>query len=316
MEVKKNILVLGGFGFIGSNIIEALLCTNLFNIIVFEFKGVKSKFADRVKVFHGDFNSEEDLAEVFNNNKIDIVLHLITTTVPATSNDNIEYDVISNLVGTVRLLNTMVQHNALKVVFLSSGGTVYGAVNESKASEDHSTYPISSHGIVKLSIEKYLYLYHRLHNLDYLILRVSNPYGPYHNSEKQGFIDVVIKKILRNEKIVICGDGTIVRDYIYVKDLANIIARLLTLNLFNQIINIGSGKGYSINQILEYMAENHPDMDIEYKPSRKYDLQRIVLNTKKLNSLDKLTLTDIRKGIKLTYQWHKAHHEERKGEIH
>jgi len=316
VEVKKNILVLGGFGFIGSNIIEALLCTNLFNIIVFEFKGVKSKFADHVKVFHGDFNSEEDLAEVFNNNKIDIVLHLITTTVPATSNDNIEYDVISNLVGTVRLLNTMVQHNALKVVFLSSGGTVYGAVNESKASEDHSTYPISSHGIVKLSIEKYLYLYHRLHNLDYLILRVSNPYGPYHNSEKQGFIDVVIKKILRNEKIVICGDGTIVRDYIYVKDLANIIARLLTLNLFNQIINIGSGKGYSINQILEYMAENHPDMDIEYKPSRKYDLQRIVLNTKKLNSLDKLTLTDIRKGIKLTYQWHKAHHEERKGEIH
>lgn len=312
----KNILVLGGFGFIGSNVIEALLCTNLFNIIVFEFKGVTSKFADRVKVFHGDFNSEEDLAEVFNNNKIDIVLHLITTTVPATSNDNIEYDVISNLVGTVRLLNTMVQHNALKVVFLSSGGTVYGAVNESKASEDHSTYPISSHGIVKLTIEKYLYLYHRLHNLDYLILRVSNPYGPYHNSEKQGFIDVVIKKILRNEKVVICGDGTIVRDYIYVKDLANIIARLLTLNLFNQIINIGSGKGYSINQILEYIAENHPDMDIEYKPSRKYDLQRIILNTKKLNSLDKLTLTDIRKGIKLTYQWHKAHHEERKGEIH
>ena len=314
--MKKNILVLGGFGFIGSNIIEALLRTNLFNIIVFEFKGVTSKFADRVKVFHGDFNSEEDLAEVFNNNKIDIVLHLITTTVPATSNDNIEYDVISNLVGTVRLLNTMVQHNALKVVFLSSGGTVYGAVNESKASEDHPTYPISSHGIVKLSIEKYLYLYHRLHNLDYLILRVSNPYGPYHNSEKQGLIDVMIKKILRNEKVVIYGDGTIVRDYIYVKDLANIIARLLTLNLFNQIINIGSGKGYSINQILEYIAENHQKIDIEYKPSRNYDIQRIILDTKKMNSLDKLTLTDIRKGIKLTYQWHKAHQEERKGEIH
>ena len=314
--MKKNILVLGGFGFVGSNIIEALLRTNLFNIIVFEFKGVTSKFASRVKVFHGDFNSEEDLAEVFNNNKIDIVLHLITTTVPATSNDNIEYDVISNLVGTVRLLNIMVQHKALKVVFLSSGGTVYGAVNESKASEDHPTYPISSHGIVKLSIEKYLYLYHRLHNLDYLILRVSNPYGPWHNSEKQGFIDVVIKKILRNEKVVVYGDGTIVRDYIYVKDVANIIAHLLTLNLFNQIINIGSGKGYSINQVLEYIAESHPDMDIEYKPSRKYDLQRIILNTKKMNSLDKFVLTDIGKGIKLTYQWHKAHQEERKGEIH
>jgi len=312
MAVKKNIIVFGGFGFIGSNIIEALLNTNLFNVVVFEFKGVTSKFADRVSVYYGDFNNEEDLAEVFENNKIDIVVHLVSTTVPATSNDNVEYDVNSNLIGTIRLLNIMMQHNVLKIVFLSSGGTVYGEISEPKASEDHPTYPISSHGIVKLSIEKYLYLYHRLHNLDYLILRVSNPYGPYHSSDKQGFINVVIRKILRNEKVVVWGDGTIVRDFIYVKDLANIISRLLELNLYNQIINVGSGKGYSINQILEYIAENHPGTVIEYKPSRIYDIQKIILDTKKLRSIDDIQLTDIRQGINQTYQWCKADLEEMK----
>lgn len=313
MDVRKNILVLGGFGFIGSNIIEALLNTNLFNIIVFEFKGVTSIFADRVRVYHGDFNNEEDLAEVFENNKIDIVVHLISTTVPATSNDNIEYDVNSNLIGTIRLLNVMVRYNVMKIVFLSSGGTVYGEIVEQKASEDHPTYPISSHGIIKLSIEKYLYLYRQLHNMEYLVLRVSNPYGEYHHADKQGFINVVIRKILQSKKVVIWGDGTIVRDFIYVKDLANIIARLLELNLYNQVINIGSGKGYSINQILEYIAENHPGIDIEYKPSRKYDIQRIILDTKKLNSLDNPRLTDIRQGINLTYQWCKANQVEGKG---
>jgi len=312
MAAKKNILVLGGFGFIGSNIIVALLDTDLFNIFVFEFKGVTSKLADRVRVYHGDFNNEEDLAEVFENNNIDIVLHLISTTVPSTSNDNIEYDVNSNLIGTIRLLNIMVQYNVLKIVFLSSGGTVYGETIEPKVSEDHLTDPISSHGIIKLSIEKYLYLYHKLHDLEYLILRVSNPYGPFHNSDKQGFINVVIKKTLRNEKVVIWGDGTIVRDFIYVKDLAYIIAYLLKLNIYNQVMNIGSGKGYSINQILEYISENHPGIDIEYRPSRKYDIQRIVLDTKKLSSSGNLKLTDIRQGINLTYQWCKASHLDEK----
>ena len=303
MTVKKNILILGGFGFIGSNIIEALLNTNLFNIIVFEFKSVTSKLADGSTVYHGDFNNEEDLAEVFQNEKIDIVVHLISTTVPATSNDNMQYDVSSNLIGTIRLLNLMVQYKVSKIVFLSSGGTVYGEIAESEASEDHPTYPISSHGIIKLSIEKYLYLYNRLHNINYLILRVSNPYGNFHNSDKQGFINVVIRRILRKEKVVIWGDGTIVRDFIYVKDLAIIIANLLKTGCFNQIINIGSGKGHSINQIIDYITENQPDIEIEYRPARKYDIQRIVLDTKKLQSIYGFTLTDIRKGIFLTYQW-------------
>lgn len=311
--MKKNILILGGFGFIGSNIIEALLDTNLFNVIVFEFKGVKSKFANYVKVYHGDFNNENDLADVFKSNKIDIVIHLVSTTVPADSNDNIEYDINSNLIGTIRLLNLMVQYGVPEIVFLSSGGTVYGEILESRATEEHSTYPISSHGIVKLAIEKYLYLYSRLHNISYLILRVSNPYGEYHNSDKQGFINVVIKRILQNQKITIWGDGSIVRDFIYVKDLAYVITRLIKMNISNQVINVGTGKGYSIKEILGYIIENHPTGEIEYRPARTYDIQKIILNTDKLNSLDKYTFTDIKEGINLTYQGYIASRNMKEG---
>lgn len=310
MITQKNILILGGFGFIGLNIVEALLKTNDYNIVVFGRKRVVNELPDCVKIYYGDFNNKEDLNAVFGSHQIDIVLHLISTTVPATSNENIEYDIGSNLIGTIQLLDIMVRYDVSKIIFLSSGGTVYGEISEDAASEDHATYPISSHGIVKLTIEKYLNLYHRLHGINYMILRVSNPYGPYHHSEKQGFINVVIRKILRNEKIVIWGDGTVVRDFIYVKDLAGIIVNLINLGTYNQIINVGSGKGYSINQILEYIAEHHPDICIEYKPSRKYDIQRIILGTKKLRSIDSSQLTDIRHGIKMTYQWCKGNQDE------
>ncbi|MHB9099645.1 MAG: NAD-dependent epimerase/dehydratase family protein, partial [Syntrophales bacterium] len=307
---KKKILILGGFGFIGSNIIEALIRTNLYDVIVFEFKGVTNKFPGLLTVYHGDFNNEDDLVEVFKNHRIDIVVHLISTTVPSTSNSNIVYDISSNLVGTIRLLDIMLQYQVRNIVFLSSGGTVYGEINESKASENHPTSPISSHGIIKLSIEKYLILYNRLHDMQYLILRVSNPYGEHHNSTKQGFINVVIKKVLSNEKIVVWGDGSIIRDFIYVKDLAEIVVRLLGRSIFNEIINIGSGEGYSINQILEYIGDNH-HIEIEYKPSRKYDIQKIILNIDKLLSIEKFTFTAIKKGIYLTYQLCKANEEER-----
>jgi UDP-glucose 4-epimerase len=134
-------------------------------------------------------------------------------------------------------------------------------------------------------------------------LRASNPYGEYHKSDKQGFINVVIKKILQNEKIVIWGDGTIVRDFIYVKDLGKIVALLLEKNIFNQIINIGSGKGYSVNQVLEYIAGNQPHFEIQYEASRKYDVRKIILDIDKLNSINKFDFTDLKEGIYLTYQW-------------
>ncbi|MBC8499595.1 MAG: NAD-dependent epimerase/dehydratase family protein [Candidatus Atribacteria bacterium] len=305
MTKKKNILLLGGFGFIGSNLIEELIKTDFYNIIVFEFKSIIQQFADYVTVYQGNFDNRENLEEIFKNHKIDIVVHLISTTIPATSNDEILYDINSNLISTLHLLDVMLKYDTKRIVFLSSGGTIYGDNKGQKSLETHPTNPICSYGIIKLAIENYLLLYNRLQNLEYLILRISNPYGEFHNSDKQGIINVVIKNILQNKKIIVWGDGSIVRDYIYVKDLAKIIIRLFEKNIYNQTINIGRGEGYSVNQVLEYILEIQPNFEIEYKQSRKCDIQKIILNTDKLNSLLTFGFTNLKTGITLTYQYYK-----------
>ncbi len=228
--MKKNILVLGGSGFLGKNICEVL--RKQYNIIVFSKESIP---ASDHKSYQGDFSNPKDLEMVFKENKIDIVLHLISTTTPATSNKDKAYDIKSNLLATIDLLDLMVKYSVPKIVFISSGGGVYGKLgnNEKSVKEDHATNPLCSYAICKLAIEKYLLLYKNLHNIDYLILRVSNPYGEHHSSDSQGIINIMLKKIVAGDKIEIWGDGSVIRDYIYVKDCANIVKTLLDKETFN-----------------------------------------------------------------------------------
>lgn len=144
---------------------------------------------------------------------IDVVFHLASTTLPKTSNDDPGYDVRSNVVDTIQLLEACVDAGVRKVIFASSGGTVYGVPERLPIKEDHPTNPISSYGIVKLTIEKYLGLFHYLYGLDYAALRISNPYGPYQDpAGQQGAISVFLHRILSGQPIAIWGDGEIVRE--------------------------------------------------------------------------------------------------------
>lgn len=299
----KTVLILGGFGFIGSNLIEELLSRGSYNVVVFEFKGVVNRFSDRVTVCYGDYNNTEDLECIFRNYSIDTVFHLISTTVPITSNDNLEYDIDSNLIGSIRLFKLMIKHHVKRLVFLSSGGTVYGKASSDKVDENHPTDPISAHGIIKLSIEKYIQLHHHLHDLNYLILRVSNPFGPDHISDKQGIVNVAIRRAFNHEPLVIWGDGSVVRDYIYVKDVAHIMAKVIEKDIWNKVINVGTGIGYSINDILQLISELPLDLTVEYSQALKYDVPYIVLNNNKLKSFIDYKPTEIRKAIRCTYEW-------------
>ena len=298
--MKKNILILGGLGFIGSNLIEEFLRHNDdYNILVFDFPGKLNFFGSQIKVINGDFNNETTLKQVFTENVIDTVFHLISTTIPASSNDNIIYDIEANLVPTIQLLKLLVQFKIQEIVFFSSGGSVYGKVKDvKKVDENHSTFPISSHGIIKLTIEKYIHLFQELYGVNYLILRVGNPYGPYQSSDSQGLINVFIRKMFRNETLTIRGDGNAIKDYIYVKDLAKIVHLLISKGIRNEIINIGSGIGISINQIVKIFKEK-----FNYKNSIKYseaylsDVPRIVLDTKKLEGLIQYSVCDIEEGL-------------------
>jgi len=156
---------------------------------------------------------------------------------------------------------------------------------------------------MKLAIEKYLYLYNYLYGIKYLILRLSNPFGEYHKNPLQGLINVVLEKVLNGETIEVWGDGSTVRDYIYIKDTVRIMVDLIEKNIQNDILNIGSGRGYSINEILTIIREKVGNFPLKFVEARAIDVPYLVLNNDKLKTFLIINLIGIEEGVKRTYEW-------------
>ena len=252
-ETQPRCLVMGGKGFIGSHLVDALLCEG-FPVTVFDRANIPplndAAAVARVKWIDGDFTSEADVAKALVGR--DICFHLVSTTLPQSSNADPVFDIETNVAGTARLLNHAVRLGVKKVVFISSGGTVYGIPRNVPISEDHPTNPICSYGITKLAIEKYLHLYRTLHGLDYTVLRLANPYGERQRIQaSQGAVTVFMGKVLRGETIEIWGDGSVVRDYIYIGDAVAAMVKAARYSSDERVFNIGSGNGVSLNEILD-----------------------------------------------------------------
>lgn len=299
-----NILVLGGNGFIGSHLVDKLLSEGHY-VRVFD-KNVEHyrKPLSNVDYHLGEFGNRGLLSEALNG--IDIVIHLISTTLPKTSNDDPVFDIQSNLIETLFLLEQCVKQNIKKILFASSGGTVYGVPQTVPVLEENPTNPICSYGICKLAIEKYLYLFQQIHNLDFVIMRPSNPYGSRQNPFGiQGVIPVFLRKILRNETINIWGTGHIVRDFIYVEDLINAFLGAIISETTSKVFNIGSGKGHSLNDVLNIMKKvTGVDFLVSYSEARNYDVPEIYLDiTRAKNELNWNPVTTFEDGIKETWNF-------------
>lgn len=174
-----KVVIFGGGGFIGSHVVDQLL-ENGHELRVFERPRVdpyRSFSTDeQIEWITGDMLSVHDVSEAISG--MDAVLHLVSFTLPKNSNDDIIYDIQTNLVSTIQLLNAILAHRVKKIVFISSGGTVYGAPQYFPIDEMHPTNPLVSYGITKLTIEKYLLLFQHLYGIKSVNLRVSNAYGP------------------------------------------------------------------------------------------------------------------------------------------
>ncbi len=273
-----SILVIGGNGFIGSHVVDLLLAG-----------GYAVKVLDRtperfrpplegVVQIQGDFADRVLVAEALAG--VDAVVHLASTTVPATSNLSPTDDIIGNLVGTVSLLETMRATGVRRIVYLSSGGTVYGIPETDPVAEDHPLRPISSYGIVKVAVENYLAMERFLHGLDYVAVRPSNPYGPRQGHlGVQGLIGTYLWRVVRGEPLQVWGDGSICRDYIHVRDVARFCVLALTSGV-SGVFNAGSGKGLSVAEVGRLVAEvTGRDLQIEHLPARPFDVPRVVLDT-------------------------------------
>jgi UDP-glucose 4-epimerase len=234
------------------------------------------------------------------------VYHLVSSTLPATSNENPVYDVETNLISSLKLIKECIQKKVKKIIFLSSGGTVYGIPEMIPIKETHATNPICSYGIIKKTIEEYLFLYHKTHGLDYFVFRLSNPYGERQNpNAAQGAIPVFINHSINGETINIWGNGEVVRDYIYIKDAVKVLVTALKKRSTERVFNLSSGTGFSLNQILEFIEEVSGRKNIvEYKDGRIIDVPENILdNTLVKNTFDWKPDTGIKSGIKLTYNY-------------
>lgn len=274
-------LVLGGRGFVGQNLVRFLAAQGKFEkIFVFDRSDDPTAVgAATIEHVTGDFAGMIGDAECLDD--IDVVFHLISTTIPKTSNDDPVFDIESNVVATVRLLEILKSKSRKPtVIFVSSGGTVYGDSDEQRIAETHPTDPICSYGIHKLAIEKYLAVYSRLHGLDFRVLRVSNPYGLRGGHQRQqGVIPIFLDKVIRDEVIEIWGDGSVIRDYIHINDVAAAIFAASCYRGPYRVFNIGCGVGTSLNEILDAIGRvAGKEVRRKYLEARGFDARSNVLD--------------------------------------
>ena len=207
---------------------------------------------------------------------------------------------------TLCLLEKSLEAGVQKIIFASSGGTVYGIPKTLPIPETHSTDPICSYGICKLTIEKYLNLFNYLHGLKHVILRLGNPYGKRQKSNNvQGAIAVFLGKALRGEEIVIWGDGSVARDYFHVNDLTDAFAKAVEVDTQSNIYNIASGMAVSLSEVVKTIERViGKKLMIRNIQGRKFDVPTncldISLASKELGWQPKTSLED---GIKWTWEW-------------
>ena len=308
-----NILLLGSFGFIGTNIIKYidLHCTDV-SVVAFDrfpnHLDHNVTFERVTKVYSGDFSDEYLLEKVFNENQIDLVIHSLSASVPSSSQDN-EFDIKFNVLPTIGLLNQMVKHQVKDIVFISSGGAIYGDhyVDKAGHTEEEVLFPKSAYGVSKLVIEKYLYLYGVQHGIRSLVLRLSNPYGPYHYSQKQGIINIALERAWDGKQFEIWGDGNGRKDYIYIEDFCTILMKLIgSWKDQYTVVNVGSGQLLSVNQIVEVLKnEVNNNFKWTYKVANSLDVQDFKLNLTALNSMiGNFIFTSLEDGINKTKRWY------------
>jgi len=271
----KKALVLGGAGFIGNSLVRHL---NQLGVDVTSVDRCWDIKPAGVNCITGDVFDKDCLNSVMPNQ--DVVFHLVSTTVPASSNQSPLYDCETNVLGSLRILDAMVENNVDRIVFSSSGGTVYGVQHVNPIDENATNFPISAYGIGKVSMEKYLSLYSHLHGIKASALRLSNPFGPGQVPEKgQGVIATFINRAIKNEEIEVWGDGSVIRDFIYIDDVLDALVLATETNQPFTLLNIGMGIGKSIIEIIEIIEkEMGYEIAVNFKESRVCDVPEVVLD--------------------------------------
>lgn len=297
--MKKKVLIIGGAGFIGSNLSRHLIESDM---EVYCFDMVRpERNIDGVKYICGDFFDDYTLEQVLDG--IDYVVHALSTVNPGNSNEKYLQGYERDFIQTIKLCK-MIMERKIRMIFLSSGGTVYGNQEIQPIDEDTLPRPINHYGNVKLCIENTIRTFNYQAHTKILIARISNPYGPGQDFRKGvGFIDAALKKSINGEKIEIWGDGMNVRDYIHIDDVCRMMISLFSYQGEYDTFNISSNKGTSQRDIIQLLVKMGLQPQVEYLSARSVDAKKIILKNERIMQIHEVPLIPIGLGIENYYHW-------------
>lgn len=294
---------MGAGGFIGKPLCKELSKNN--HVKAFDiFDIAELRNSENIEMVIGDFVTMEDFEDLLAG--VDLVYHLISTTLPSDDTSKIPLEIEQNIIPTVKLLEAMVKNNVRSIVFASSGGTVYGETGNKKNRVNDPLSPICSYGVQKKVIEAYLQFYGIRYGLNYKIARLSNPYGLGQNQDKpQGVIPIFINHLLKGEAIAIYGDGLNERDYIYLDDLVEGLIKVGEYQGEEHIFNLGFGQVYTLLDIIGYIEKisGKKFTRIQFMPKRFHDVSKTLLDVSSSQQLLNWTpKVEIEQGISLIVQ--------------
>jgi len=301
--------VIGGAGFIGKHLAEALLETGRDVLVLGRKEQPSAIFAQLLRQQSSHLKYQAiDVSDMANMRPLlascDEVIDLAYSTVPQTSFSNPMFDLQSNLPRVVALMEQLKHHTKLRrFMVVSSGGTVYGHATQLPISESAQTEPVSPYGITKLTIERYALMYHRLHELPVVLVRPANAYGLGQQAfVGQGFIATAIGSILQNKKITVYGEQGTVRDYVHVRDVASAMLAAIVHGTNGHVYNIGSGVGRSNLEVLDlirpFAQADGYSLQVHHEAARKFDVAANVLNFGRLlNCSGWLPKIDMEEGL-------------------
>lgn len=299
----KRILIMGANGFIGTQLVKKLVLRNI--VIGYDLKEPDSEICKNANFIYckGDY-LKDDFNAIFERYKPNLIIHLISTTTPREGTDILDKEVQQNVLPMIKVLEAMRSCGIKRLIYASSGGTVYGDWKKAPYIEDDVLKPICGYGIQKATIESYIRLYKHMYDLNPLVVRISNPYGVCNQiGRKQGIIPIFINKLLEGEAITLYGDT--IRDYIAMEDVVEAIEKLTDYNGTYHTFNVGAGYGERLSDVVvaieKIVGKNF--IKVNHEKLRNCDVEYNVLDTSRiLSELNWKSKYNLEEGIRKVYE--------------